>query len=340
MNILYLLFLFLNYKSVKCSPPLDLYTIKQPNRIIFGKNSAKEFNFPKNCLVITSKGAKSRRWLEYTGLNDSLVFDQVEPNPAIETVERIISQFQDAKFSCIVGIGGGSSLDVAKYCAYKMNKFKILVPATFGSGSEVTRISVLKVNGKKKSFHDDKLFADVAIVDPFFVKTTPFEIIRNSAVDACAQCTEGYDSKLGNIYTKFLCEKAFDILEDAILNSNFEKLPFGSLMCGLGFGNCSTTLGHALSYVFSNEGISHGHALAFTTTLAHRYNISKFYKRFKKIVMKFEFPPIYLKQNLDEATDLILKDRKHLDYNPKPVRKEDIINILKIINSGKIFDNN
>jgi len=37
-----------------------MYTIKQPNRIIFGKNSAKEFNFPKNCLVITSKGAKSR----------------------------------------------------------------------------------------------------------------------------------------------------------------------------------------------------------------------------------------------------------------------------------------
>ncbi len=145
-----------------------MYTIKQPNRIIFGKDSANEYNFPKNCFVITSKGAKSRRWLEYCGLSDSLVFDQVEPNPGIETVERIISQFQDAKFSCIVGIGGGSSLDVAKYCAYKMNKFKIMVPTTFGSGSEVTRIAVLKVKGEKKSFHDDGIFADVAIIDSFF----------------------------------------------------------------------------------------------------------------------------------------------------------------------------
>jgi len=317
-----------------------MYAIKQPSKIVFGNDSAKKYDFPKNCLVITSKGAKSRGWLEYMDLSNCQFYDQVEPNPAIDTVEDIISKFKDSSFTHVIGVGGGSSLDVAKFVAYKMKKFKILVPTTFGSGSEVTRISVLKVNGKKKSFHDDKLFADVAIVDPFFVKTTPFETIRNSAVDACAQCTEGYDSKLGNIYTKFLCEKAFDILEDAILNSNFEKLPFGSLMSGLGFGNCSTTLGHALSYVFSNEGISHGHALAFTTTLAHRYNISKFYKRFKKIVMKFEFPPIYLKQNLDEATDLILTDRKHLDYNPKPVRKDDIIDILKIINSGKIFDNN
>ena len=48
------------------------------------------------------------------------------------------------------------------------------------------------------------------------------------------------------------------------------------LFSGLGFGNCSTTLGHALSYVFSNEGFSHGHALAFTTTAAHKFNNSEF----------------------------------------------------------------
>ena len=46
-----------------------------------------------------------------------------------------------------------------------------MIPTTFGSGSEVTRISVLKVDGKKKSFHDDGLFADVALVDPIFAKT-------------------------------------------------------------------------------------------------------------------------------------------------------------------------
>lgn len=56
----------------------------------------------------------------------------------------------------------------------------------------------------------------------------------------------------------------------------YDKIVMGSLIDGLGFGNASTTLGHALSYVYSNEGISHGHALAFTTTYAHEFNESKF----------------------------------------------------------------
>ena len=94
-----------------------------------------------------------------------------------------------------------------------LQKKKILIPTTFGSGSEVTRISVLTVNGEKTSFHNDGMFADIAIVDPYFIKDTPRNILKNSAVDACAQCSEGYDSKSGNIYTKFLCKKAFDILK-------------------------------------------------------------------------------------------------------------------------------
>ena len=49
------------------------------------------------------------------------------------------------------------------------------------------------------------------------------------------------------------------------MNMDHEKIVKGALVSGLGFGNCSTTLGHALSYVFSNEGYSHGHALSHTT---------------------------------------------------------------------------
>ena len=309
-----------------------MWIIKQPSEIIFGEDSSTYFSYPKKCLIITSKGTKSRGWLEHLKINNKHVFDCVEPNPSIETASKIISEFQNVNFSHVVGLGGGSSLDVAKYVAHKLKKKKILIPTTFGSGSEVTRISVLKVNGKKKSFHDDGLLANTAIIDPFFIKNSPADIIRNSAIDACAQCTEAYDSKNANPYTKFFCEAAFDVLEDGIMNENYKKLPYGSLLTGLGFGNSSTTLGHALSYVYSNEGISHGHALAFTTTVAHKFNNSVFYDRFLKIVKKLSFPKISLSQNIEKASELILLDRKHLDNNPRKISKEEIITLLQTIN--------
>lgn len=306
--------------------------IKQPNCIKFGIDAAKDFKYPDKSLVITSKGAISRGWLDYTNLENQMYYDDVEPNPSLDTAEKIISNFKHKDIDCIIGLGGGSSLDVAKFVGYRLQKKKILVPTTFGSGSEVTRISVLTVNGGKKSYHDDKMFADVAIVDPYFIKKSPIKIIKNSAIDACAQCSEGYDSKNGNEYTKFLCNSAFNILEDAILNEKYENLPMGSLITGLGFGNCSTTLGHALSYVYSNEGYSHGHALAFTTSISHKFNNSIFYKRFENIVKKLKFEKIFLNLELNKASEIILKDRKHLDNNPKQVTKQDIISLLDEIN--------
>ena len=309
-----------------------MHTIKQPNHIIFGKNSAEKFEFPKKSLIITSPGSKKRGWIEYLNLKDSYIFDSVEPNPSIERIEQILEEFDSSNFDNIIGVGGGSVLDVAKFVGFKSEKKKIMIPTTFGSGSEVTRISVLKVDGKKTSFHDDNLFSDVAIIDSYFLDDTPFEIIRNSAIDACAQCTEGFDSKLGNNYTKILCRQAFDVLENSLLTKKFEGLAYGSLISGLGFGNCSTTLGHGLSYVFSNEGISHGHALAFTTLVAHKFNNSEFYERFKNLVEKMNFPKISLNQDLDSASELILNDKKHLDNNPKVVSKEQIISLLEEIN--------
>jgi len=221
--------------------------------------------------------------------------------------------------------------------ANKMKKFKILIPTTFGSGSEVTRISVLNVNGNKKSFHDDGQIANVAIVDSHFIEDSPFEIIRNSAIDAAAQCSEGYDSKNSNPLTKFLCNQAFELLEEGIIKMDKEKIVLGSLISGLGFGNSSTTLGHALSYVFSNEGYSHGHALAFTTTLAHEFNKSQFYERFKNIMRKLDVPTIRLKSDLNEAAELIMTDHKHIENNPVQVTKDDIIKLLNRINTEQIF---
>ena len=142
-----------------------MWNILQPSSIHFGAGAASEYDFPERPLLITSKGAKSRGWTEYLKLKNFQIFDQVEPNPSIETTEKIISEFKNENFSTVIGLGGGSSLDVAKYVGYKLEKKKIMVPTTFGSGSEVTKISVLNVDGKKTSFHDTKIISDVAIID-------------------------------------------------------------------------------------------------------------------------------------------------------------------------------
>ena len=70
-----------------------MFIIKQPSKIILGRYSASETDFPNNCLLITSKGAHKRGWIEYINLENYSVFDQVENNPSIETAEKIISEF-------------------------------------------------------------------------------------------------------------------------------------------------------------------------------------------------------------------------------------------------------
>lgn len=306
-----------------------------PKKIVFGENAANEFDYPKNSLIITTTTPDIyNKWIEYMGITNYEIYDKATPDPAIETIEQIQKEFEGKDISTYIGLGGGSSLDICKYLSKITGIPKILIPTTFGTGAEMTTYAVISFEHKKKLLQDEAFLADAAIVDPYFLPGTPFNIMRNSACDAAAQASEGYDSKIGNPFTRFFCKEAFDILEDAIINDKHELLPYGAMLSGIGFGNSSTTLGHALSYVFSNEGIPHGYSLSSCTTVAHKFNESIFYERFKRICQKLKFEPLKLKQPLDEAADVIMPDRGHLDNNPKDVSKEDIVKCLDEIVNG------
>lgn len=306
-----------------------------PKKIVFGENAANEFDYPKNSLIITTTTPDIyNKWIEYMGITNYEIYDKATPDPAIETVEQIQKEFEGKDISTYIGLGGGSSLDICKYLSKITGIPKILIPTTFGTGAEMTTYAVISFEHKKKLLQDEAFLADAAIVDPYFLPGTPFNIMRNSACDAAAQASEGYDSRIGNPFTRFFCKEAFDILEDAIINDKHELLPYGAMLSGIGFGNSSTTLGHALSYVFSNEGVPHGYSLSSCTTVAHKFNESIFYERFKRICQKLKFEPLKLKQPLDEAADVIMPDRGHLDNNPKEVSKEDIIKCLDEIVNG------
>jgi succinate semialdehyde reductase len=195
----------------------------------------------------------------------------------------------------------------------------------------MTTYAVISFDHRKKLLQDERFLADAAIVDPYFLPGTPFNIMRNSACDAAAQASEGYDSKLANPLTKLFCREAFDILEDAIINDKPHLLPYGAMLSGIGFGNSSTTLGHALSYVFSNEGVAHGYALSSCTTIAHEFNKSTYYGRFKKICQKLKFERLALQLPIDQAADVIMPDRGHLDNNPVAITKDNVVYCLEKI---------
>lgn len=312
-----------------------MHTIRIPKVIKFGENALSETEYPKNALVVTTTPPDlSGKWLDKMGIQDYMLYDKVTPEPSINDVKALISDFKDKKPSALIGLGGGSSMDVVKYSAQDFGVEKILIPTTFGTGAEMTTYCVLKFEGKKKLLREDRFLADMAVVDSYFMKGTPEQIIKNSVCDACAQATEGYDSKLGNDLTRTLCKQAFDILYDAIMNDKPENYPYGSMLSGMGFGNCSTTLGHALSYAFSNEGVPHGYSLSSCTTVAHKFNKSIFYERFKEAIEKLGFDKLELKADVSEAADTIMTDKGHLDPNPIPIKKEDVIKCLNDIKVG------
>ena len=314
-----------------------MHTVRVPKIINFGKDALSQTEYPRNALIVTTVPPElSDKWTSKMGIKDFMLYDKVTPEPSIEDVNAVISQFKDKDPSVLIGLGGGSSMDVVKYAAPEMKKEKILIPTTFGTGAEMTTYCVLKFEGKKKLLREDRFLADMAVVDSYFMDGTPEQVIKNSVCDACAQATEGYDSKIGNDMTRTLCKQAFDILYAAIMEDRPEDYPYGSMLSGMGFGNCSTTLGHALSYVFSNEGVPHGYSLSSCTTVAHKHNKSVFYERFKEAMEKLGFDRLELKADVSEAADVVMTDRGHLDPNPIPISKGDVVKCLEDIKAGNL----
>ena len=312
-------------------------TVRIPKVIQFGEDALLQAEYPKNALVVTTVPPElSDKWLGRMGIQDYLLYDKVQPEPSIEMVKEVIEEYKSKNISAMIGLGGGSSMDVVKYAASEIGVEKILIPTTFGTGAEMTTYCVLKFDGKKKLLREDRFLADRAVIDSYFMNGTPEQVIKSSVCDACAQATEGYDSKLGNDLTKTLCKQAFDVLYDAIMNDKPENYPYGSMLSGMGFGNCSTTLGHALSYVFSNEGVPHGYSLSSCTTVAHKHNKSIFYDRFKEIIEKMGFDKLELKADVDQAADVVMTDKGHLDPNPIPISKEDVVKCLNDIKAGNL----
>ena len=108
------------------------------------------FSIQKILSVITTTTPDIyEKWIDYMGIKNYFIYDKVTPDPAIETIEKIKSEYEGKEISHYIGLGGGSSLDVCKYLSKITGVPKILIPTTFGTGAEMTTYAVISFEHKK-----------------------------------------------------------------------------------------------------------------------------------------------------------------------------------------------
>ena len=216
------------------------FSISRLPRISFGRGRINEVpalaaNYGRMALLVTGKKSfcETPRWqsliesLEAKGMRWQHMTVSGEPSP--ETVDEAVSRFSAANVDVVVAIGGGSVLDAAKAIAgllphgnsvmdhlegvgknvpYKGPSIPfIAVPTTAGTGSEATKNAVLSVQGPdgfKKSFRDECLVPEYAVIDPDLLASCPQELIAADGMDAFTQLLESYVSLKANPFTDAL----------------------------------------------------------------------------------------------------------------------------------------
>jgi alcohol dehydrogenase len=219
-------------------------------------------------------------------------FYNFSSNPKLEEIKKGYEIFQQDKYDLIIGIGGGSSIDVAKsiklfhFNDSKKNLPLIAIPTTAGSGSEATYFIVYYEKKEKQSKgHQNITLPNYSICDSQFIINLPKKIAATSGIDALAQAMESYwaigATLKSQIYAKKAIELTLDNLELAI-NSDSKKAKEMMLkaanFAGKAINISKTTASHALSYgITSRYDIPHGHAVGLTLgkILIYNSNISE-----------------------------------------------------------------
>ncbi len=203
------------------------------------------------------------------------------PEPATSVVEETAEVARKGNFDVIIGLGGGSILDVAKMASAlvtnpgktkdyfgrekvpKRGKPTIIIPTTSGTGAEVTKHAIFldrEVN-VKKAVASTALLPNVAIVDPMLTVTCPPRVTASAGIDAFIHAAEPFLSKNANPITDALALEAVSIitrwLGPAFADGqNLEAryyMALGSLMAGIVLNNSGTSLVHAMAYPVGGE---------------------------------------------------------------------------------------
>lgn len=227
------------------------------------------------------------------------VFDDVEPEPHIETAQKLQDIVKSDKFNVVIGLGGGSALDIAKAGAISGTNDKdiieymhgtpidneslplILIPTTSGTGSEVSPFIVLSKGDKKLFISTPYAYPTVAIVDPLLTVTKPPKVTAFTGLDALTHGVEGYIAKpspFSEALTLKCVEYVFKYLEKAFLNGEDIEaryyMAFASVMGMISYSQGGGLYAHSCSYILTTgKGLSHGIGCGVTLPYTLMYNI-------------------------------------------------------------------
>lgn len=239
-------------------------------------------------------------------------FTETEANPSVETVAKAAGCFMEANADCIIALGGGSPMDVAKAVGVVVKYGGsiidyegggkvggeiiplIAIPTTAGTGSEVTAFSVITDHSRnyKLTVFSYHLLPKYVILDPSLITSVPQTVAAATGVDAMVHAIEAYLSKASNPFTDSMAEKAMELLGGNIRaytadRSNIEAaeaMLLGSTFAGLSFNFARLGNVHAMAHPVSGYfGVSHGVANAILLPVCLAFNAVEDNGKYKKI---------------------------------------------------------
>ncbi|MGI6553544.1 MAG: iron-containing alcohol dehydrogenase [Bacillota bacterium] len=240
--------------------------------------------------------------LEQAGF-EVTIFDEVEAEPHIETAQKIQEIVRQEKYALVVGLGGGSPMDMAKTTAIAATNPAdiseyiqgapitndvlpcILVPTTSGTGSEVSPFVVTSKGDKKLFISSPYCYPTIALVDPLMTATMPPRVTAATGLDALSHGVEGFIGKpspFSDAFTSKCVQYVFQYLQRACADGNDLEARYYMSFASV-FGMMSYTQGgglyaHSCSYILTiGKGLPHGIGcgVALPYTLAYNYDYIK-----------------------------------------------------------------
>jgi alcohol dehydrogenase class IV len=299
--------------------------LRQPSCINFGPGCIKKLQ--EDNVIISSKNIlflvalplvdlieKTISEISNDGRKAGMIVYNHPGEPTYKYLESLLSESEDFKPDCIVGVGGGSVLDCAKLLAALTGNDQntedvsginllnervlplICIPTTSGTGSEVSPNAILlnEVTLVKTGIISPWLVPDICYIDPELTISLPAGLTAETGMDALCHCIEAYMNINAHPAVDLYALKGIQLicsnLEEAFINGhNIEArsaLSLGSLYGGLCLGPVNTTAVHALSYGLGGRyHISHGLANAILLPEVMRFNFPAIVSRMSDIAL-------------------------------------------------------